>query len=238
MTTKIIQLLLFTLLFSFAASVGAQEPLNRHWEGQKIKGVRHIAYPTYTGFPFLTDVWAPGKIEFTNGESADSLFLRYSCFKDELLYFNKALSIQIVIDKASINGFSFTAKDGITRKFRKQYYDGFQKGYHYFEVLSEGQSDLLVFRRIILSSTTAYKDESNMLKDQVYISSYQFYFYSPEKGYAVIRLNRNSLLAKFNVADQMPIKKLLRKNHIRISDEKSLILAWKTIERAGYGINF
>jgi len=238
MTTKITPLLLFALLFSLGASVGAQEPLNRNWEGQKIRGVRHIPYPTYMGFPFLTDAWVPGKIEFTNGESADSLFLRYSSFKDELLYYNQVLSIQIVIDKASINGFSFTAKDGITRIFRKQYYDGFLKGDHFFEVLSKGQTDLIVLRRRILSSTIPYKDESNMLKDQAYISSYQFYFYSPEKGYSFIRLKRNALLAKLNITDQKPIKKLLRKNRLRISDEESMILAWKIIERAGYQIIF
>lgn len=238
MTTKITSLLLFALLFSFAARVGAQAPLNRNWEGQKIRGVRHIPYPSYTGSPFLTDVFVPGKIEFTNGESADSLFLRYSSFKDELLYFNQNLSTQIVIDKASINGFSIITKDGLTHTFRKQYYDGFMKGDHFFEILSRGQTDLIVLRRMILSSTLAYRDESKMLKDQGYISSYQFYFYSPEDGYSLIRLNRNALLAKFNVSDQKQIKKLLRKNRLRISDEESMILAWKIIERAGYRIIF
>jgi hypothetical protein len=230
--------LLFVLLFSNAANVAAQEAVNRNWEGQKIKGVRYVAYPTYNGFPFLTDTWVPGKIEFTNGESIDSLFLRYSSFKDELLYYNKALSIQIVIDKASINGFSFTALDGNTRLFRKQYYNGYMKGDHFFEVLSVGETDLLVWRRMILTNVLQYKDESKIMKDQAYISANQFYFYSPEKGYTMVRLNRNALLEKFSAVDQKPVKKVLRKNRIRISDEQSLILAWKTIEREGYRIVF
>ena len=238
MTTKILRILFFALIFSHASQLGAQNVLNPNWDGQKIKGVRHIAYPTYMGFPFLTATWVPGKIEFADGAIADSLFLRYSSFKDELLYYNKEVSSQIVIDKASINGFSFTGEDGNVRIFRKQYYDGYLKGERFFEVVSEGETDLLVYRKMSLTTTSPYKDESNILKNLAYNASYQFYFYSPEKGYSLVRLNRNAFLEKFKEADQKPVNKLLRKNRVRIADEESLILAWKIVERAGYKINF
>jgi len=236
MTTRILHLLLFAWLFSHTGMISAQETFNRKWDGQKIKGVRHIAYPTYTGLPFLTDVWVPGQIKFNSGEIADSLFLRYSAFKDELLYYNKSLATQIVIDKASIGGFSFTGPDGNLRTFRKQYYDGYMKGDRYFEVLSEGETDILVYRKRILTTTTPYKDEQEILKDQEYTNAYQFYFYSPGKGYALVRPNQNAFLDIFNTIDQKPVKKLLRKNRVRISDELSLVLAWKIVERAGYKV--
>ena len=238
MTTKIIQMLLFALLLSHGAMVDAQENLNPHWDAQKIKGVRHMPYSIYSGSPYLTDIWVSGKIEFTNGEIADSLFLRYSSFKDELIYYNKAITSQIVIEKASINGFTFTDKDGNTRIFRKQYYDGLIKGEHFFEVLSKGENDLLVIRKVILTSTPPYHDVSGLLKNMAYETSYQFYFYSPEKVYSAVRLNRNAFLAEFNESDQKSIKKLLRKNKVQIINEQSLIQAWKIIERAGYRITF
>ncbi len=238
MITRILRILLLALIFSYASQIEAQNVINPNWDGQKIKGVRHIAYPTYTGFPFLTDGWVNGKIEFTDGAIADSLFLRYSSFKDELLYYNENVTSQIVIDKASINGFSFTGQDGNVRIFRKQYYDGYLKGERFFEILSDGEIDLLVFRKMSLTTTSPYKDESNILKNLAYTTSYQFYFYSPEKGYSLVRLNRNAFLEAFNEADQKPVKKLLRKNRVRIADEESLILAWKIVERAGYKINF
>jgi hypothetical protein len=236
MTTRILYLLIFAGLFSHSGMTNAQETYNQRWDKQKIKGVRHIAYPTYTGLPFLTDVWVPGQIEFSNGEFADSLFLRYSAFKDELLYYNKTLSSQIVIDKESINGFSFTEPNGNLRTFRKQYYDGFLKGDRYFEILSKGETDLLVYRKRTLTTTTPYKDEQQILKDQEYTNSYQFYFYSPGKGYALVRPNLNAFLDTFSEADQKPVKKLLRKNRVRISNEESLVLAWKIVERAGYKV--
>lgn len=236
MTTRILHLLLFAWLLSHTGIVSAQETFNQNWDGQKIKGVRHIAYPTYTGLPFLTDVWVPGQVEFNNGEIADTLFLRYSAFKDDLLYYNKSLASQIVIDKASISGFSFTETDGNKRIFRKQYYDGYMKGDRYFEVLSEGETDLLAYRKRNLTSTSPYKDEQEILKDQEYTNSYQFYFYSPGSGYSMVRPNLNAFLDVFTVIDQKPVKKLIRKNRIRISDEGSLLLAWKIVERAGYKI--
>lgn len=234
---RILQILFVVLIISQPIRMDAQDRMNQ-LDGQKIKGVRYIAYPTYTGFPFLTEVWVPGKIEFTNGDIADSLFLRYSSFKDELLYYNKVLSTQIIIDKESIKGFSFTTKEGNIRIFRKQYDDEPTKGEHFFEVISQGSTDLVVWRKVILSSTMSYKDESNTMKDQAYFTSYQYYFYCPEKGYAPVKLNRNALLAEFKESDIKPIRKLLHKNQVRINDEDSFVLAWKIIERAGYKVNF
>lgn len=238
MTTRILHLLLFLWLFSHSGIINAQEPFNRNWAGQKIKGVRHIAYPTYTGFPFLNDTWVAGQVEFNNGEIADSLFLRYSAFKDDLLYYNKPLTSQIVIDKVSLNGFSYTGPDGNLRTFRKLYYDGYMKGDRYFEVLSKGETDLLVYRKRILTTTSPYKDDQQIMKDQEYTNAYQFYFYSPGKGFALVRPNLNAFLDVFNELDQKPVKKLVRKNRVRITDEGSLILAWKIVEDAGYKILF
>lgn len=238
MSNRTLYILLFVLTYWFNLSVCAQEPLNRNWDAEKIKGTRHLPYQTYTGFPFMNDTWVPGKIEFASGEIADSLYLRYSSFKDEVLYYNKAISTQIVIDKSNLNGFSFNEEDGRTRVFRKQYYDGFMKGDRFFEVLSEGETDLLAYRRVSLVTSSIYKDESGFLKNMVYDNDYQFYFYSPEKGYTSVRMNMGALLSKFGKESQKPIKKLLRKNKIRISGEESFISAWKVVEKEGYKMVF
>jgi hypothetical protein len=139
-----------------------------------------------------------------------------------------------VVDKASIRGFSFVDKKGNTRIFRKQYFDGFLKGDRFFELLSEGETDLLVFRKNILSSTQPYKGEGGILMDQNYVTAYQYYFYKPEKGYTVARINKKAFIEWFDKNDQKAVKKLIRKNRIRINDEESFILAWKIAEREGF----
>lgn len=238
MTIKTIHTILFLLVCSFAQTVYAQEKMIANWESQKIRGTRNLPYHTYIGSPFLNDVWVIGEIEFTNGEIIDSLNLRYSSYKDELIYFNKDISTQIVIDKASLNGFSFIGTDGNERVFRKQYYENYLKSDRYFEVLSEGETDLLVYRKVNLELTSPYSDKSGKMKNQEYIKDYQFYFYSPEKKYTSVRISRNGLFAKFDKASQKPIKKLLRKNRIKIESEADFIQAWKVLEKEGYKVVF
>ena len=238
MKNRIIYTLLFFLTLNFTQKVCAQENLNRHWDAGKIKGVRFLPYPYYQGPTFLNDTWMLGKIEFAGGEIVDSLYIKYSSFKDELVYYNKAISTQIVIDKISLNGFSFIDKDGENRIFRKYYYDDFKKSDRYFEVLSKGETDLLAYRNVELTTTMAYMDESKILKNLDYEKNYTYYFYSPERGYISVRMNMTAFLAKFDKTLKKPIKKLLRKSRIRVSDEASFIDAWKVVEKEGYKVVF
>jgi len=238
MANKTIHTILLFFTFYIVHTVCAQEGINANWDLQKIRGVRNLPYHTFTGSPYMNDSWVVGKIVFTDGEIADSLNLRYSSFKDELVYYNTDNAKQIVIDKASLNGFSFIGKDGKTRTFRKQYYENYLKSYRYFEILSEGETDLLAFRKVSLDGSSPYTDESGIMKNQVYNNDYQFYFYSPTQLYTPVKINKNGLLSKFDRASQNPIKKLLRKNKIKIEGEASFVQAWKIIETEGYKVVF
>jgi len=238
MILKITKIGLLFMVWSLAQIACAQQPMDDKWDAGKIKGIRFLLYSLYNGNPFLTEDWYLGKIEFTNGDIADSLSLKYSSYKDELIYYNREIGTMINIDKASINGFTFIDAEGRTRKFTKQYYDNFEKSFRFFEVLSNGEISILAFRKVLLKTTSAYHDANGILKNMIYDPSYQFYFYSPEKGYTSVRINRPSLLSKFDKTLQNPIKKLLRKNKIKIKDEYSFIQAWKTIEKEGYKVVF
>jgi len=238
MTLKITKIGLLFMVWGLVQMAYAQQPMNHKWDAGKIKGARQLPYPSYDGFPFLTETWCRGKIEFTNGEIADSLFVRYSSFKDELIYYNPENSTQINIDKASINGFALTDSDGNIRTFTKLYFDNYAKSYRFFEVLSSGEISLLAYRKVILNTSTAYHDKNGILKNMVYEPGYQFYFYSPEKGFTLVRINQAGLLAKFDKTLQKPIKKLLRKSKIKIYGEDSFIQAWKAIEKEGYKVVF
>jgi hypothetical protein len=238
MTNKIIHSILFFLVLNLFTTAFAQQVPVKNWDFEKIKGTRFLPYPSYTGFPFLTDTWVPGKIELKDGVVIDSLNLRYSSFKDELVYYNPTNSSQIVIDKISLNGFSFTDKDGNIRVFRKLYYDNFGKGDRFFEVLVDGETKLLAYRKVSLETTQPYKEEKGIMKNMMYGLDYSYYFYSPQNGYTSVRMNRMSLLSKFDKVSQKPIKKLLRKYRIRVADQESFTLAWKVIEKEGYKVKF
>ncbi len=231
------------IFFLFLASIlmiqaNGQVKMRPGWDAEKIKGVRNVVYPFYKGTPFLIDKWVMGKIEFADGEVADSISLRYSSYKDELIYFNQEAGAQIVIDKDILKGFSFIDTNGKLRKFRKQYYDNYLKADRYFEILSEGKVDVLSYRKVNLITTFAYKDENGVLKNMEYLPEYLYYIYSPTDGYEQIRMNRESLLSKFEKTSQKPIRKLLRKQHITVSGEESFVRAWKAVEQANFKVVF
>lgn len=238
MTHRLCHICLFLFLIcSFTQNVIAQESLNRNWDAEKIKGVRNLPYPQYRGSGFMNNSWDPGRIVFSDGEIIDSLYLRYSSYKDDVVYFNNENTSQIVIDKDILKGFSFTDKQGILHQFTKIPFDDYLHGDRFFEVLSKGETDLLAFRKVVAVSTTPYKDsEKGPLKNMEYVQAYQYYFYSPEKGFTLVRLTRAGLQAKFDKATQKQIKKILRKNRIKITDEYNLIRAWKAIENQGFQI--
>jgi hypothetical protein len=233
MNNRILSILLLAGLLS-STSLTAQETQPESQNIGKIRGMRFIPYPDYSGLPYLYDKFLIGEIELSDGTKVGNIGLRYSTYRDEIIYFNTAISAQIQIDKISLKGFSFTDEKGIKRIFRRQFYNSYFKEERFFEVLSDGQPALLAYRKVDLGTC----DPSYNKFGLSYQSSYAYYMYSAEKGYSLLRLNRNSLLSKFDKPNQKLVKKLLRKNNLWIIDEPSFIKAWNLIMEKGITINF
>ena len=215
----------------------AQDDLSKNGNTGTIKGARFIPYSNYSGATYLNEKFTTGEVVFLDSTKASDLKLRYSSYRDELIYFNEAISAQIIIDKISLKGFSFTDEYGVSRIFRQQYYDGFMPGNRYFEVLSDGDISLLVYRKVVLQTCSTYYDSNGKLKNMSYQLAYNYYLYNAKKGYELIRINRNSLLSKFEKLTQKTVKKILRKNKVSIIDEDSFITAWNLIKQNGIKID-
>jgi hypothetical protein len=215
----------------------AQEKITENWNDEKIRGTRLVPYQAADGNPYLTEKFLPGEIEFNDGERIQDVGLRYSCYRDELVYFNKAISTQIVIDKTSLKGFSFIDENGMPRVFRKYYYDGFMSGFRFFEVLSDSDISLLVYRKVGLLICDVYRDDAGKQRNMSYQKEYSYFFYAPDRGFTFVRINKSSLLSKFDKPDQILVKKVLRKNKVTVADESSFVKAWNLIKENGIKIN-
>lgn len=237
MTNRILYIItLFGLLAT--TPIQAQQELLKKWNAEKIKGTRQIPYSSYSGSPFLNDKFSTGEIEFLDGTKMDNIGLRYSSYRDEIIYYNTAISAQIIIDKISLNGFSITDDNGIKRVFRRQYYNGYSPGERYFEVLSDGDVALLVYRKVVLQVCPPYNDKAGILKNMSYQEAYNYYLYNSKKGYELIRINKSSLLSKFDKPTQKTVKKLLRKNDVMVNDEPGFVAAWNLIKENGINMTF
>ena len=217
-----------------ACLLKAQGNLSADWNIEKLRGTRFFPYPSTSGSPFLTDNFFIGDLELSDGVKIGNLGLKYSGYKDELIYFNKTNSSQIIIDKQSIKGFSFTDENGKKRIFRKLFYDGFFSGDRFFEILGDGDLTLLVFRKISLVVCSPFYNESGVCKNTIYQTDQSYFIYSADKGFHTIKISKSSLLSKFEESDQVLIKKLLRKNKVAISDEAGFVKAWILIKENGF----
>jgi len=236
MSNRILYIIALLGMFS-VLSVMAQDDLPKNGNTQKIKGTRLLPYLSYDGKPYLNDKFTNGEIEFLDGTKIANIAIRYSSYRDEIIYYNTAISAQIIIDKISLNGFSFSDENGVLRVFRRMYYNGYMPGDRYFEVLSEGDVSLLVYRKVVLQVCSPYIDSSEKLKNMSYQEAYNYYLYNGKKGYELIRIGKNSLLSKFDKPTQVEIKKLLRKNKVSVSNESGFVRAWNLIKENGIKIN-
>ena len=132
MANKKLNIVAFLLLVLATTSICAQEVQTVNRNAEKIKGSRFIPYPNYTGSPFLNPKFLMGEIELADGTKVGNMVLNYGTYRDELIYYNSVISTQIVVDKISLNGFSFTDLNGVKRVFRRLFYDGYFKGDCYF----------------------------------------------------------------------------------------------------------
>jgi len=224
MTQRI--LYIATLIGLFATfSLNAQETQPNEKNAEKIRGSRFIPYPNYPGSSFLNSKFLLGEIEFTDGSKVSRVGINYGTYRDELIYYNTTISTQIVIDKSSLKGFSFTDKNGDKRIFRRQFFNGYFHDDCFFEVLSDGKISLLAYRKVSLEACDTYNSKSGM----AFTPAYSYYLYESGKGYIPVNCSRNSLLSKFSKPNIKLIKKTLRKNGVFISDETSFVNAWNLI---------
>jgi len=195
MANRIIYFITLIGIFICSSLIG-QEKNSLNGSDEKIKGIRFIPYASYSGSAYLTEKFCTGAIEFMDGYKVEDIKLHYSSYRDEVIYFNTDISVQIVIDKISLKGFSFTDENGEKRIFRQQYYNGFLPGNRYFEVLSDGDVSLLAYRKVILELCSPYSNESGRLLNMAYQPAYNFYFYSREKGYDLVRITKKRSLVE------------------------------------------
>lgn len=231
-------LIVFILLNLLSATMlPAQEELPKNWKSEKITGVRFIPYATYQGNPFFNDSFFPGKIELTDGTIIGALQLKYSSYRDELIYYNSEISTQIVIDKMSLRGFSLTDEKGEEHRFKLQNFSHSLPEYRFFELLSDGDISLWVHRKVLLLTCPIY-GEAGKEKNLSYQEAYNYYLYNKEKGSELIRISKGSLLSKCDPSNQKLARKILRRNKVTIRDEKSFVKAWSLMKENGVNLNF
>lgn len=201
----------------------------------KLIGKRYIPPVYYKGTQYLySDAeWIPGTVYLTNGDSVAQLFLKYNRMQDELIYFNQKNSASVRLDKKQLSGFVLYFGNNRTH-FRKISHIHSSSKAGYYEVLYNGKTDVLAQRRSELKICPSYISNSGIKKDRQFVTYDRYLISGKENELLPIRLRKKSLLLKFGESKKKEINRTIRRHHLSMKDEASMIKAWETLEAQGY----
>ena len=232
MTNRIFSFLFLLVIGTIRLS--AQVDLPNIPNAELIRGSAYVPYPNYSGSPWLSSNFQLGEIKLSDGTIVKGIGLRYSAYRDELIYYNTWLQSQIIIDRISILGFSYSDENHLKRTFVRLAYPDTEKKYRFFEILSEGKITLLAYRKVMLEPGK----QATVKHGLEYNESFYYYMYTPEKGFSQLNLNRNSLISRLSQNDQRLAKKLFRRNRVYFDDEASFIKGWNLLKDNGIALGF
>ncbi|MGE5394830.1 MAG: hypothetical protein ACM3P1_08795 [Candidatus Saccharibacteria bacterium] len=198
-------------------------------------GKRYIPPVYYKGPQYLySDAdWIPGTVYLTNGDSVAHLFLKYNRMQDELIYFNQKNNTAVRLDKKQLLGFALGYGDRPT-VFRKIAHIHASNKAGYYEVLYNGKTDVLAQRRSELKICPTYTSKSGVKKDRQFVAYDRYLISGKENELLPIRLRKKSLLLKFGDSKKKEVSRTIRRLHLSMKDEPSMIHAWEALEAQGY----
>ena len=105
-------------------------------------------------------------------------------------------------------------------------------GKSYFEVLYSGAVRLLVFHRIEKIKVSPFTDDTGIKRDTEYKPEKVYYILSDKTGLDRIQRRKASII-KMYPDNKKEIRKLFRKNKIKIFDDETLIQAFQILDKEG-----
>ena len=223
--------LLVATFFSNAQSELTKDKLNTASNSinYKIPGKQFYSIYMPSGSEFFDIEWKTGYVILENGDKYDNIHLKYNTLKDEIITLNGRTSTMIMIDKDAVSEFGLYQETGQVLQFKKLKFDKGTKDYIYFNILYEGNLELLIWQRTIEEKTSPYKDRNGYLQVSEYNLRPQIYLCFPDDEFERFRFKRGSFLSLFK-DKKKEVRKLLRQNNIHLRTQADYISAIKLIE--------
>lgn len=222
-------------LFCLASIVTKAQSAEEIDHTPKLIGSRYIIPLSYRGPQYLyaDNEWIPGTVYLTNGDSVANLFLKYNRLQDELIYFNQKNAASVKLDKKPLAGFAVYFENE-RALFRKISLNNSSNKAGYYEVLYDGKTDILAHRGSELKIGSSYISNTGLKKNKEFVACDRYLVLGNENELLPIRLRKKSLLLKFGEGKKKEISKIIRKQHLSMIDESSMIRAWQALEAKGY----
>ena len=234
-----IKITMFILAFFVTAGVSGQQFYNSvkplttasNTLNYKLTGNQYYFWPKYMGTVYLNDEWSHAILKLENGDIYDDVYVRLNTLFDELLLYNERVGSVITIDKSIIDEFKLKQGFESYNLFRKVYFDKYPKGYHYVNVLYDGDVKLYLWHETEIVKTSLYKNPvSGGMLDSEYKHEFNYIVVFPDGTMHKVAAKRRTFLQLFP-EQKSTLKRLFRRAGIHFFTNQELIEATKIIEK-------
>ncbi len=186
------------------------------------------------GSQYFKEEWMEGSVVLSSGEKVTGELLRYNAYLDELLWMPAFGSNPVMVDKGLVDHFFINTMHD-TLLFRKtDYLPGIRdigKGI-FLQELYTGEYSLFAHRKVV-QKRESVESIGNSTFARPYIQPETDYYMISNRG-DVLAFSRlgNRRFSRLFEGRERDVRRILREEGIRISDERGLIQAIQLIDRA------
>ncbi len=218
----LIVILIFISPCIFSQSI--PDTMARFFQLEKLAGEKYMDIGYKNLGMYFFEEWTNGKILLSSGEEIENIGLHYNGFTDQLLWL-KDNTIQIIIDKKSLSGFSlFNA--GKEYKFRKyRIFSNRDSIATFCQELYKGKVKLLVARLSRLDCESIH----NYIMYYVYVPSPKYFIYMNGKCINLQKVRLSALYRAFPERKEV-LKQKARELHLKVKNEQGFVKAVQALE--------
>lgn len=197
----------------------------------KLTGNQYYFWPKFMGTVYLNDEWSLAKLKLENGDIYEDVYVKLNTLFDELLIYNERVGSVITVDKTIIDEFELNQGMETYNLFRKVYFDRYPKGYHYVNVLYDGDVKLYIWHETMITKTSLYRNPvGNGMLDSEYKQELNYIIVFPDGSMHKVAAKRRTFLRLFP-EQKRTLKRLFRRAGVHFYTNLELIEATRIIEK-------
>ncbi len=208
---------------------------SNRFEG-KLSGETFYLSTVANGNFFLQNDWVTGSITLTDGDTFENIKLRYLAYGDEIVAYNENLRTLYIVEKKLVKEFTFKSTSDFGENNEIKFINlnslNLQGGKSYFEELYSGGARLLAYYNVEEYKVSPFTDRLGNTRDTEYKLVVKYYLFNDKNELYRILRNKKSFY-RIYPNHKKEIRKLIRKNHISLVGQNSLLQAFTLLDKAG-----
>ncbi len=177
-------------------------------------------YKEISGSPFIEKEMQKGAIILRDDRKVENVMIRYNAYEDALLYQIEEDQITM-LDPPVINGFEYHKSDKVITYISMSILEGKR---HFYEVIYEGKSTLVVQHQIKLTKKTnnAGSYGANDMQGSAFKQADNYFLMDSTGKSSEVNLTKKSLIAALGSHEE-ELQAFIKKNKLKVKENTDLV---------------